>query len=131
MSTQQRYEQLLAAEPAHDGDYRTWGIWHDWVTFGRDYLQEHPEVGMPATASIGSDRSAYTVTRVGKGRVWAKQDKVRALPGNDGEQQRYLYLPDSLAEERMFVFSPKERVHKNGSYRLRLGERNAYRDPSF
>lgn len=126
MSTQARFEQLLAAEPKEDADYRLWGVWHDWANYAHEYLQERPEVGMPATLTVGSDRLAFTVSRVGKGRLWAKPDKARALTGD-----RYLYLPDDSAAEQLFIFSRKMRVHTYGTMTLRLGMRNTYYDPSF
>ena len=132
MGLQERIEVLVKAEPAHTGDFEVWSVWHKWYSFAQDYAQKNPEPGMPATMHLGSDSYPYTITRVGKGRVWAKRDKVRALKGNEGENQRYLYLTDASAPEEMFAWSEKHQGYGKGkSSRLYIGRRRAYSDPSF
>lgn len=97
--------------------------------------QPTPEVGMGGTLLMWTDRHAVTVTRVsasGK-TLWFKQDKATRTDDNGmSESQRYSYEADPDARER------KATLRKNGAWvesragtRLRLGDRNEYRDYSF
>lgn len=91
-------------------------------------------VGTGVTESVGSDAYAGTVTRVsdsGK-TLWFKQDRATRVDANGGysEEQTYTYAPNADAQEHKAILG-KGGWKIVGGYRLRVGVRRQYRDPSF
>src|SRR5207247_2498802 len=96
---------------------------------------ERPEVGSGATYAIGSDRYAATVIKVSPSghQVTVQDDEDRLTSGSPfSEAQTYEYLRNASGRVMTFTWSRKYGRYVNGgSYRLTLGVRRAYRDPSF
>lgn len=91
----------------------------------------NPEVGMGATKGIGGDSYAYTVIKVGKGRVTVQRDRVIGTGGNGTNgTATYRYERDPEGGTMVFYRS-KDGGWKNGPFRLWIGTRSEYRDPSF
>jgi hypothetical protein len=97
--------------------------------------QPKPEVGMGATVLAWTDRYAGTITKVspsGK-TIEVTEDDTELIAGKMlSEHQEYRYTPNPNGRKRTF------RLNKKGCWRetgrgagLRLGTREAYRDPSF
>lgn len=112
--------------------------------------EPEPTVGMGATIILYSDRHAATITMVereknGTMRVVVQCDKATVIAGSsqDGSAE-YAYEPNPRGIIEVFQRRPADarwspvrfnettrRWNKLGSHRLRLGEREEYRDPSF
>ncbi len=97
-----------------------------------------PVVGMGVTMGIGSDAYPYTVIQVvSEKRCIVQADKKKRTDSNgQSEDQRYLFVPDSMGEKIEIYLSTRGDWRKRGnggksSYRFTLGKRSAYTDPSF
>jgi len=115
VSLQQRLDQLRKAEPAQGIGHAVWAIWYAWVDYAKEYAQQHPEAGMPATITVHSDCYPATIARVGNGRVWVKRDRIRGP----------LFIPDARAPEELFVWSDKRKGLVSKTRTLHVGERFA------
>ncbi len=108
-----------------------------------------PEAGMGATVSIGSDRHAYTVLEAEQTkRGWdikIQSDRCVAAEGHDyygtqkytyvgnpkGDVKRFRYFPNLETWREIRLNSKGNLVLAYSSYRLHVGERDSYSDPSF
>lgn len=92
-----------------------------------------PHVGQGATVGIGSDRYAATVIAVSPSghKVTVQYDKATRTDNRGlDEWQEYTYEADPHGTIQ--VFYRNQRGHyRASSYRLSLGVRSAYLDPSF
>lgn len=92
-----------------------------------------PEVGMGATARIGSDRLAYTIVRVspsGK-TVWVKEDDAKRIDNNGmSECQNYEYTRNESNPE-VQIRKNNRGQWKSGDTKFVLGCRSQYYDYSF
>lgn len=92
-----------------------------------------PEVGMGATVIHYSDRSAYTITRIGpSGKVfWMKRDKAtRTDNNNESESQQYSYETVQSNPERKVVMGKRGQWYFKGE-KVLIGARMEYYDYSF
>jgi len=97
-----------------------------------------PAVGDGAYLQLGADAYAYTVIEVspsGK-TIKVQQDRhVRKDRNGLSEDQTYLYVPNPQAEVEVFTLRSNGSYHRKGQPShygaLYVGERAAYRDPSF
>jgi len=91
-----------------------------------------PVVGMGVTFLHWTDRSAGTVVWVSPSGKTIKVREDRATPVGPihfTERQTYTYAPDPLSPVQIFRLTARGWRRKGTS--LHLGERSAYRDPSF
>jgi hypothetical protein len=108
-----------------------------------------PEIGMGCTLHVGSDSYACTVTVVQGSDIEVQLDTATPAEGhNYYDSQKYTFTPNPSGDVKRFryygawpgherwrevVLSPKKRYvfAKRSSYRLKVGERNHFSDPSF
>jgi hypothetical protein len=96
-----------------------------------------PTVGMGATQQVGSDRYPYTVVSLDNSRyVIVQADKATLIEGSTiSEHQVYEYTRDPSGTTRILSFRKNGRwvtMGQNMNSELwNIGNRNAYRDPSF
>ncbi len=99
-----------------------------------------PEVGMPATLCIGSDRYPGTVIEVrsdGK-KIVVQTDEFKAGPGHEYfGNQKWITVRNENGPTTKFSLRKNGRwlpegddLHSRGTY-LSLGHASAYQDPSF
>lgn len=95
-----------------------------------------PEVGMGATMRLGSDCYPYTIIWINEisSRLLMQPDHYQLIEGNahNSEHQVYTYTANPAAN------SVQVSRRKDGSWRIvneqtpvSIGNRRAYRDPSF
>lgn len=98
-----------------------------------------PKPGDGATIRIGSDRYAATVVEVKPFKTGPRTGQVRAvvvrydaatMVGEGYDAQSYAYAPDPHGRLQTFFADAGGNLQNDG-YRLRVGERSAYRDPHF
>jgi hypothetical protein len=102
------------------------------------------EIGTGCTLRIGSDSYAYTVIAVRGVDIEVQADKAAPAEGHDYySSQKYTFEPNPKGDVKRFRYHKDEwrEVAKNekaryvivkrSSYRLLVGERNHYSDPSF
>lgn len=92
-----------------------------------------PEVGMGATIIHWSDRSAYTITRLGpSGKVfWMTRDKVTRIDNNGmSESQQYSYESQPNITARKVVMGKRGQWYCKGE-KVIVGDRREYYDYSF
>lgn len=97
-----------------------------------------PKAGMGATMQIGSDRCAYTISRVSKGGkvFWMKRDTATRTDKNGlSENQTYRYERNDSAGEQRVTLRKKDGRWRASGYdttgSVALDVRAEYRDPSF
>lgn len=97
-----------------------------------------PEIGMGGTVQIGSDRYAVTIIAVSRSKreVVIQRDMYRWLKGTPGsEDQEYEFAPNPQGETKTYTRRQDGYFYQKGQPRrgpyLTIGERDAYRDPSF
>lgn len=101
--------------------------------------QQTPVVGMGVTRCVGSDRYPFTVIIVVNSRkIVVLGDSYRRIDNNGlSEQQEYEYTPNSYGDEYTLTLRKNGQWvvegedMKKASCRWYIGERVAYKDPSF
>jgi hypothetical protein len=100
------------------------------IAYGKNVRESLVFVGEGATIAIGSDRYPATVIKVTPCRVTVQRDSfIRTDNNGFSESQEYEYSACPDGEVTVFYKTP--RGFQNGCYRLSLGGRRAYMDPSF
>lgn len=113
----------------HDAYLQAFHEWHSQII---------PPVGCGATASVGSDRYPYEVTRIGQGksraRIWVRPLDYRCQKGiGEGGCEEYLFAEDSDWHEVEVRWSAKRKawtIAGRGTP-VAFNGAGAYRDPSF
>jgi hypothetical protein len=96
-----------------------------------------PTVGMGATQQVGSDRYPFSIMEIKSDRCLVVQADEYVLTEGSGqsEHQVYSYSPNCLGTTRTLTFRKNGRWVQEGqgmnSEHWYIGDRNAYRDPSF
>lgn len=103
-----------------------------------------PTIGMGCTVHIGSDSYPYTIIGVYGSEIEVQADKFTPAEGHNYYQsQKYAYEANPKGAVKRFrdcgerwrevIKNPNGRYVfvKHEVYRLLVGERNAYSDPSF
>lgn len=93
-------------------------------------------VGIGATMSIGSDRYPYTVvgfTKSGKTLTVVRDNFTADKEGGHDYygNQKWVYTPRDPINAETARWSSKMSCYQIKGTRLRVGEREAYQDPSF
>lgn len=99
---------------------------------------KEPIVGDGVTKGIGSDRYSYTIIEVVNPRtIIVQKDISKRIDGNGwSESQAYNHVPNPEGEKLTLTFRKDGQWKRLGypmddSYYFVIGERQAYRDPSF
>ena len=108
--------------------------------------QPEPKIGMGATLLCWTDREPATIIGVFKHvkMVKVQTDNYRRTDSNGlSESQTYEYTPNHSGSvhtfrqnknggwDEVYLHPETNRYRKTGGHGLRIGERSAYRDPSF
>ena len=98
------------------------------------------QVGDGVTESIGSDRYAYTLVEINRNgkELVIQADEVKRVDENGAfsEAQKYEYIQNEKGKKIVITLRKNGRYKRKGetlnsSYNYHIGQRNAYRDPSF